>query len=383
MKTTYKLIFTLSLAFAAAFAFEKSVYNDDFLYIQSEVEIKIYKDKAEQIKEKAVADNRNVASAERELPNIDYIRFNEENKKKINGKWKVTRIIDHEKNVLFDVRNNEEDQDKDLFLDFELKGSSLLYATFTEGEAKESFYFDISRVSDGGTTIILFRAYKNGYEIFEAEKLIKEKTRVGTPRKNQFAMRYPTPKNTDINQPARNVVKGARFLKLEHIGANLVLERAMYPSRAQGLLQDEMIEGSVSFGDDSIEYLEATLLRGTPNEVTIRVDPSEINKVGHFHFYEENQNGDMVKASGLVTNNGEGGYRLRFVNGKHSGAMLSFVTQRELDLMREKAEEMALEKEYSNVEANDDAEVEDENERTPQSVGKPKGFSFSNKAEQY
>lgn len=381
MKTRYKIALTLSLSFAAAFALEKVVYNDDFMYQPTEVELKIYEQKKNDITDASNTDNRGVASAERELPNIQYIRFNDENKDNIDGKWQVTRIIDHEEKVIFDINGRIEDKKKELFLDFKLEGTSLIHATYTEDKLVEDFYFDISRISDGGTRIALFRAYKNGYEIFEAKKLIKKPVQIGPQR----VMRYPIARNTEINKKAKDVVGAKRDLVVNDLSKELILERAMYPSRAKGLLQgEESIVGSVSFGANSIDFLDVTLLPNSPSPIEIQLDYAEINKVGHFHYEEEDQNGNTRKASGLVTNNGEGGYRLRFVNGKHAGAMLSFVTERELRLMRDKAEELKLEQEMKNQDVEvDKAEVEAVSKRTPQSIGRATGFSFSNKAEKY
>lgn len=381
MKNRYKLLITLSLAFVTAFAYESIVYNDDFLYEPTEVELKIYKQNQTSSLEEVV-DNRKVASAERDLPGIQYIRYNDKNKTKINGKWRVTRIIDHKENVVFDVRNNIEDKDKDLFLDFILEGTSLVHATFTDGDLVENYYFDISHLTRGGSAIVLFRAYKNGYEILEAEKLVKKPVVKKVPVRGRVMVNsYPLPKNTNINVEAKKVANRKRFLRVDHVGAELRIERALYPTRARGLLQgEEQIEGRISLGDDTIEEISVTLLPGTPNEVEIQIDPCNINQVGHFHYYEENKDGEMVKASGLLTFNGEDGYRVRFVNGNHAGAMLSFVTDAEYEKLMMKAQEVEMEREMQGAEADVDAEVE-KNERAPQSVGKPQGFSFSSKAQ--
>lgn len=380
MKNRYKLLITLSLAFVTAFAYETYVYNDDFLYEPSEVELKIYTQK-QTSSTKQVHDLRKVASAERDLPKIQYIRYNRENKKRINGKWRVTRIIDHKKNVLFDIRQNIDDEDKDLFFDFVLEGTSLVHATFNDGNLVENFYFDISKLSRKATNIVLFRAYKNGYEIIEAEKLIKKPRLTNVPGRGRVMVnRYPTPRSTNIQKPALEVAKRERFLRIDHVGSELRIERALYPSRTRGLLQGEdMIEGKINFGDDTIEGIEVTLMVGTPNEVPISIEPCDINQVGHFHYYEENQDGDLVKASGLLTFNGEDGYRVRFVNGNHAGAMLSFVTDAEYDKLMLKAQEIEMERELKGADA--DAEVDANGERAPLSLGKPQGFSFSNKSQ--
>lgn len=382
MKTRYKIAITLSLSFAAAFALEKMVYNDDFMYEPTQIELKIYEQKKQDLTDAAIKDHRDVASSERELPNIEYVRYNTDNKAMIDGKWQVTRIIDHEENVIFDINGHAEDRKKQLFLDFKLEGTSLIHATYTEGELTENFYFDISRVSERGTRIALFRAFKNGYEIFEAKKLIKKPVMQGPAR----VMKYPVANDTKINSKAKNMMETQRDLQVADVNSNLVLERAMYPSRAKGLLQgEENIEGSINFGPNAINTLEVTILPNSPSPIYITLDYAEINKVGHFHYEEEDPNtGGMRRASGLVTNNGEGGYRLRFVNGKHAGAMLSFVTEHELRLMREKAEELKLEQELKGTEeANEDVDAEVENDRTPQSVSIPKGFSFTRKKEEF
>ena len=211
MKNRYKLLITLSLAFVTAFAYETYVYNDDFLYEPSEVELKIYTQK-QTSSTKQVHDLRKVASAERDLPKIQYIRYNRENKKRINGKWRVTRIIDHKKNVLFDIRQNIDDEDKDLFFDFILEGTSLVHATFNDGNLVENFYFDISKLSRKATNIVLFRAYKNGYEIIEAEKLIKKPRLTNVSGRGRVMVnRYPTPRSTNIQKPAIEVAKREGF----------------------------------------------------------------------------------------------------------------------------------------------------------------------------
>ncbi|MGB0454897.1 MAG: hypothetical protein ACPGJV_14400 [Bacteriovoracaceae bacterium] len=344
--TTTKVFIALVLIVGVLVGYANEMRIFDSSFVEAELREKPIQEVKTQYIEK-----RNIASAEADLPAIQYIPFNQAFKAQIKGQWQVKRIINAKKEVILDVNSRAEDRNKKLILDFDLVGTSLVKATFKDKEGEENFFFDISIYKPKGKTIALYRAYGKGYEIFEAEKVVLK----SKPRAQKFK---PVPsvkqrkENTNIADNVKQVIKKKTFLKYEHVNATLKLERVVHPGLSKAVLKGDNINGSITFGEDTIESLSADITVGGNTE-TIEIPFSNINNVGHFSY----QTPEGKTVSGLVTNNGPGGYRVRLVNGKNSGAMLSFVTDEEMQRIEDAQIEAEL---LADSQDNYDEEVEKE-----------------------
>ncbi len=258
---------------------------------------------------------RNVASAERELPAAQYLPVNKENESKLNGKWEIKVIQNDDEAEVYSAANSE----MKIIVDFEMVGTSLIRI-----DNDNEMVFDISFLHESGSTVALFRSFGKGFEIIEAKK-VNEKEVVAT---------------------ASEVIE-EKIEKKSGIVVNetfdLVLERALHPTKDSNILKGDLITGAVTLRQGSLENFSATIGIGRKYETDIDISFADINDGGQF---EADIDGEMI--TGLITNNGEGAFRVRFVTGKLAGAMLNFVTEEELEKIAEQSlidEEVLLEKE--------------------------------------
>jgi hypothetical protein len=259
---------------------------------------------------------RNVASAERELPAAQYLPVNKENESQVNGKWEIRVIQNDDEAEVFNANNSE----MKLIVDFEMIGTSLVRI-----DKDNEMVFDISLLHESGSTIALFRSFGKGYEIIEARRVRESKAKK-IAKKAVVA-------SSQIEKKSGVVVTDTQ---------DLVLERALHPTKDSNMLKGELITGSVTVAAGTIENFTATIGIGRKYETSIDISFADINDGGQF---EADIDGEMV--TGLLTNNGKDAYRVRFVTGKLAGAMLNFVTEEELNKIEEQnmmAQEEAEEK---------------------------------------
>ncbi|MBT5094507.1 MAG: hypothetical protein HOM21_09710, partial [Halobacteriovoraceae bacterium] len=139
--------------------------------------------------------------------------------------------------------------------------------------------------------------------------------------------------NKRINKPRK--VRSTRGLEVPH-NVDLVLERALNPSVSKTVMKGTMVEGNATISPTEIIELSATISMGSSKEQDISLASAKINDGGQF---EGEYDGNMV--TGIVTNNGQGGYRIRFATGPLQGTMLNFVTDEEFDKIQTREEEDA------------------------------------------
>ncbi|MCO4794038.1 MAG: hypothetical protein KC493_10010 [Bacteriovoracaceae bacterium] len=273
---------------------------------------------------------RIVASAERELPSAQYLAFNDSNKIKVDGKWEIIKIHNTSKETLFDLQR-EEDKDLKIIVDLEMVGTSLVRVDGDRG-----LEFDISLLHESGNTIALFRSIDGTYEVIEAKK---HKMAVVVETKEQELMdKSGFEDNRSIVKPQALVAQKQGVAISQDF--DLVLERALDPNTSKEVLRGESsISGSASLLGGNIENLSIVLHKGTDKEKSLEIGFAQINDGGQFNFDE---NGEVV--SGILTNNGREGFRIRIATGQFAGAMLNFVTNAEFDKIRELEEKAAYDK---------------------------------------
>lgn len=272
---------------------------------------------------------RIVASAERELPGVQYLPFNDFYRNKVNGDWEIIKIHNTSGEVLFDLSRNEE-KDMKILVELQMIGTSLVRIDGDKG-----LEFDISILHESGNTIALFRTIDGTYEIVEAKRYVKP---VLVEKKEDSLNASGFDDNRQSVGPEEVVAQktGIEISK----NFDLVLERALDPNASKDVLRGEAeLTGEVSLIGGNIENLRAVLHRGTDKEKILDIGFAQINDGGQFNFDE---NGEVV--SGILTNNGRDGFRIRIATGRFAGAMLNFVTRDELYKIRELEEKAAFDK---------------------------------------
>lgn len=271
---------------------------------------------------------RELASVDRSaaLPAIQYVALNQANRNLINSEWEIMRVVGEDGNEVFNAYLNEDD--KAIRVDFELLRTSVIQI---DKEADQTYY--ISLLTEGNT-IALFKEFNGGYEILEARKVARA---IANDNSAQDDIENGSSAGSVQNLPATD----------PSINAELILEKALNPIKAADVLIGDAISGSATVRGGSIERLSVTLHRATPNETSLEIQFAEINDGGQF----ETQVGDEM-VSGILTNNGNEGFRIRFATGPLQGAMLNFVTEEtyeEMMLQRENQEYERLEAEESPI----------------------------------
>lgn len=251
-----------------------------------------------------VETQRFVASSEMsDLPAVQYLPFNAENQELINGKWEIRRIKAADDTIVYDKVGSYEDRNKSIVVDFSLIGTSTV---MVDNDANQ--VFKVSLMTDYDT-IALFKVMDDGHEILEAKKAPETKT-VDT---SQVAV---------AEKKSEEEVNGLRLKE----NVDLRLERALFPSKTSELLKGDKIRGYVSLIDGNIENLSAAIYYDNRSPaVEIDVPFAEINDGGMFETFIGSES-----VHGIITNNGEGVFRIRFATGPLQGAMLNFVTDEKM-----------------------------------------------------
>ena len=236
-------------------------------------------------------------SAERSLASNDNMRMKiammkveMSEQEKINGEWEIVRIIASNEVVTFDKNNNVEDAKKNLKIPFTLVATS----TVMLNQDQDLIYY-ISHLSDSGK-IAIFKKMGEGYEIIEAQKIVKKTT-----------------------------------LNIDDGEIQLVLERALNPNKSTNILTSTNAVGEVVLTKTSIEGLTVSLTNTNGEIQNLEIASAQLLDGGAFKADVDDQ-----EVSGVVFNNGKDGYRLSFVTGPLAGAMLNFVTKEELVRIEEK-----------------------------------------------
>lgn len=275
---------------------------------------------------------RHVASASAKRPAVQYLPKNELNSQIINGEWEIRRIQDENYNVVF----NANEEENPVEMNFELIGTSLVKI----GE-EEPMILRVSYLDESGRTIALFRQYGKGYEIIEAVKKIETKN---------------VARVTRVEEVQEAVEQNTTGVVTERI-QDLVLERALHPTKDPNVLRGEnIVSGNIVVGAGRIEEFNVVVGIGKNYEQPLSfINSPEIKAGGQFSG--ETNNGEVT---GIITNNGKDGYRIRFATGPLQGAMLNFVTTEKMDELNRIEEEAAYAKEEMRDLTSDKIEIVEE-----------------------
>lgn len=247
---------------------------------------------------------RFVASSEmRDLPAVQNPPIDFDNQELVNGKWEIRRIKTADGNVIYNKISSYEDRNKSIVVDFRLTRTNTVMVANDPAQV-----FKISTMTNYNT-IAIFKVMDDGYEILEAKKIPETQAEV-------------VAKAAPEKEEKSNEIKGLRLDK----NVDLRLERALFPSKTSELLNDRSISGYVSLIDGNIENLRASIFydnHARPIEVDIPF--AEINDGGMFETFIGSES-----VHGIITNNGEGVFRIRFATGPLQGAMLNFVTDEKM-----------------------------------------------------
>lgn len=280
------------------------------------------------------------------LPAVSYLGVTAENKAKINGKWEVTRVLDNKGNAIYDSYKNVEDKKSIIIVDMKLSSTSTVVLDEDLNQV-----FKISLLTKRNT-IALFKVVNGGYEILEAKKMIK---------KPAFKPAVLASSRPTLVEP-KNVTKKKKGIRINDM--ELFLESALNPLQSRNILNVTQVSGNLSVFDGSIQDFSASLNTGSSKEVNLDFSFAEIKDGGQF---EAEVSGSM--ATGIITNNGESSYKIRFATGPLQGAILTFVTQEKIDITNEKfanyEEKRELQQSTNTLEMKGESSEREEVERVP------------------
>lgn len=263
-----------------------STYRD--MKSESELKSKLVEDK-----DYDVTLERSVASEEApsKIAQI-FLPVNEDNIKKINTVWEISRIVDNTEKVLFDKFQNQEDSKKFIKIKMELIGNGVVRL-----DKDNEQVYRVSILTDFGT-IAIFKKMGNGYEIIEAKKVVK----------------------TDNNK-----------IEIQEEETDLVLERALNQSKGNKILTGADVSGQMTLNKGNISNFSVTLHNQNGEDQSIEIDSADLMDGGAF---KADVQGEEI--SGVLFNNGKEGYRVSFVTGPMAGAMLNFVTKSQYEEIQER-----------------------------------------------
>ncbi|PIK14272.1 hypothetical protein [Halobacteriovorax sp. JY17] len=275
---------------------------------------------------------RHVASESAARPAVQYLPLNKLNSTIINGEWEIRRIQDENNEVVF----NANEAENKVEMNFELVGTSLVKV----GE-EEPMVLRVSYLDESGRTIALFRQFGKGYEIIEAIKKVEVK---------QVEVA------ANIEEVKEVVQENTTGVVIERV-QDLVLERALHPTKDPNVLRGEnLLTGNIVVSTGRIEEFSVVVGMGKNYEQPLSfINSPEIKAGGQFSA--ETNSGEVT---GIITNNGKDGFRIRFATGPLQGAMLNFVTSEKMDELNRIEEEAAYAKEEMRDLTSDKIEVVEE-----------------------
>jgi hypothetical protein len=247
------------------------------------------------------------------LAAVSYLGVNKENKSRINGKWEVTRVLDTKGNAIYDSYKNKSDRKSIVIVKMEMVSTSTVVLDKDKDQT-----FKISLLTKKNT-IALFKVVNGGYEILEAKKLIE------LPK-----LKRPTLASTSKPVPeVRNQKEKKKGIRINDM--DLLLESALNPLQSRNVLNITQVNGNLSIFDGSIQDFSASLNSGSNKEVNLDFSFAEIKDGGQFKTEISGQ-----VATGIISNNGESSYKVRFATGPLQGAILTFVSRDKYEKTQEK-----------------------------------------------
>ena len=109
----------------------------------------------------------------------------------------------------------------------------------------------------------------------------------------------------------------------------LVLEKALLPSVTNVILEGDAVSGKATLREGVLQYVDVRV-SANGQTYSIEIPFAEINDGGQFTADLEGQS-----VSGILTNNGQSAFRIRFATGPMAGAILNFITQSEFERLQD------------------------------------------------
>ncbi|MBI2521380.1 MAG: hypothetical protein HYV97_13240 [Bdellovibrio sp.] len=269
-----------------------------------------------QVLSKRIDDStRQVASGFKKEPAIRYMPLNPENYSKITGTWQVYNFIN----------TRDEDEAMNVKVKLELIGNGQIKL---DNDEQQIFWISFYSEQE---TIAIFKKLKNGFEILEARKINEEKSRVavavGKYKENKTS-------KTSVQEEKKGLILS---------DVELVLEKALLPSVTNVILEGDAISGKATIRDGVLQYVDVRV-SANGQSYSIEIPFAEINDGGQFTADLEGQS-----VSGILTNNGQSAFRVRFATGPMAGAILNFITQSEFEKQQDLREDMSQTPAVENV----------------------------------
>lgn len=306
--------------------------------------------------------NRFVASAEYTIPERLYVPFNNLNATYLNSEWEVLSFTSSDNVVYYD---HVVDDDNIVLIDTEMVGISEVQLkfkkfdevfTFDDSQLDDVFTFFVSKFNTETGEVEFFRLVDDGVEIIKAKKTNRKKYSIEEQVKSQTSplSRLVSPKQTGIRV---------------YQDYSLVLEKAIGPINKKDptkshriYIGETQVKGNVEIvggiGGRSLSFLEVYLFGGKVGaDLSIEINFAEIRDGGQFDAYDSVNNENI---SGIVTNHGETGFKVRIATGQLMGSVFNFVTMDELDnINRNREEEVEKRQERAEIQRELEAEKED------------------------
>lgn len=249
--------------------------------------------------------NREIASSSSDeivLPAAVYIPFNQENREKLDGQWEFLRVTNTNGQVLFDSERPE-DQNMMIEVEVTMVGTSMVLIDEDYG-----LEYDISYLHESGSAMAVFRQMNDGYEVIEMRKIQDHQV-------HQQPRRFAVPSNNSAQRDDYSS-KGVEINGYY----DMTLLSAIDHEVTSDVMRGFDVDGELRVSEGEIEALSLTLHRGTKNEKSIDMRYVRIEDGGIF-----NANG----SSGIILNNGNDSYRVRFSTGPLADVQAIFVTYEE------------------------------------------------------
>lgn len=249
---------------------------------------------------------------------VKYLELSPENIAKINGSWEIMRGFE-------DI----DDQVEEFYNKYSSQASSVVKVemelavggVWVRGEDFERFFY-ISDLTESGTISIVRKLGDKHFEVLEARRLVNIK-------KDAPLARRAAP-SAEVEQ-VREYKKGVELQK----NLEMVAERALVPDLSKDPMTGDAVSGSLSLVDGNIEALNVVVRTQDGQEKSIDLGFMEIKDGGQFQ--DSDSYGEAIH--GIITNNGNDAFRIRFATGPLQGAMINFMTYEQLDIVREQEEE--------------------------------------------
>ena len=299
----------LSLAVVASVNFERSLYSDAFMIDQ---DVKVVSRRLDDSFARVVASEQ-----KDEKISVKYFELTEENKARFNGQWEVMRGFEDINDEVNEFYNKFESRTSSIVkVEVEMVAGGVV----VRGEEFENFFY-ISDITNAGTLSIVRKLGEKHYEVLETKRIVKapELKLVQKPVESQ-----------EVKEVVRDYKKGVELSK----DIDLVIERALVPELSKDVIVGDFLRGSLSLVGGNIESLSASVSSADGKERSIDLSYAEIKDGGQFQV---DYMGEIVH--GIITNNGQDAYRVRFATGPLQGAMLNFLSYEQLEIMQEREEE--------------------------------------------